>query len=95
MMILLNKEGMIKNLQFLSGLGKSGRVVLEFQLACYAEIADPTEPFLNLNKDNYNLWNTHHSSTSWTAAAEMDTEGMYQFKSILTALMSTCSPDQD
>lgn len=88
-LVLSNEEGMVRDLEFLPGLGASDHVVLQFQLACYSATAEPAEPRLNLNKGNYKLLNDHILSINWGASVELDTQEMYDFiKDTLTTL--TC-----
>ena len=82
-----NEEGMIKNLEYLPGLGASDHVILQFQLAGYSPIAEPVEPRLNLSKGNYRQLNVKLSSVDWASVDEMDTQTMYTFiKDTLTTL---------
>ncbi|XP_069119069.1 uncharacterized protein [Argopecten irradians] len=52
-LILTNEEGMITNIKFNPGLGKSDHLMLEFDILCYAEILEQNIDKRNFLKGNY------------------------------------------
>ena len=92
-LIMSTEEGMVKNLEYLPGLGSSDHIIIQLQLACYSPHGDSSEPRFNLHKGDYKLLNRLISQVNWTQCDTMDAEGMYRFIKIkLSELSQACIP---
>lgn len=92
-LIMSSEEAMVKNLEYLPGLGSSDHILLQFRLACYTPPVEPAACRLNLNRGNYKMLNQQISATNWAPCESEDVEGMYQFiKDKLTELSYACIP---
>ena len=78
-MILTNEEGMVNNLSYLPGLGRSDHIVLQFTLACYTELHAPTAASLNYNKGNYDLLRGLLREVDWYQMHDMNMHEAYNF----------------
>ena len=64
-LVLSSEEAMVKNLEYLPGLGTSDHIMLQFQVACCCPPTEPLEPHLNLSKGNFTLLNQLLSEVEW------------------------------
>ena len=92
-LILSSEEAMVKNLEYLSGLGTSDHIMLQFQVACYCPPTEPLVPHLNLSQGNFTLLNRLMSEVEWPTSSSLDTHAMYLFiKAKLSEHSTTCIP---
>ena len=93
-LVLTNEEGMLNNLQYLPGLGKSDHVMLQFTLACYTTPIELKERKLNYNRADFVKMNTLISDFDWSSLISDDIKSGYAlFKEKLTNMIRTCVPE--
>ena len=76
-LILINEEGMVRNLDHLSGLGSSDHVVLKFTLVCYTVVVSSAPSYRNIT--DYRLLSEMLSSIDWNQMDGMELEDSYKF----------------
>ena len=92
-LIMSSEEAMVKNLEYLPGLGASDHIILQFQLACYSPVTEPPEPRFNLHRGNYKLLNQRILEDNWAPCATLEVEDMYEFiKAKLSEHSKACIP---
>lgn len=91
--ILTNEEGLIQNLTYLPPIGNSDHLVLQFDLICYTQPAEPDRTRLNLNKGNYQRLNELIKRSAWDGVHSPDLQTGYGvFKDTLARLVSSSIP---
>ena len=76
---------MVKNLQYLPGLGRSDHVVLSFTLTCYTDWRSRCYQRLNFNKGDYDLLRSLLAKVDWSLMQGNEVHHAYQF-------FCNCSP---
>ena len=91
--VMMNEEGLVKNLAFLPPVGNSDYVTLRFDVTCYAQITKSTASHLNFDKGNYQRLNDMIRDATWGVVQPADAQGRYEnFKVTLNRLVSRCIP---
>lgn len=92
-LVFSNEEGMVRNMEYLPGLGKSDHVTLRFTLKCSSVSTEQGKPKLNFYRANFTLLRQMLCNTDWTAMAHLDLEDCYQFfKNTIDSLTDACIP---
>ena len=92
-LIITSDEGMISNLQYESGLGKSDHIILTFQLNCYTfrHKFDTTQP--NCFKGNPEKYVSLLSKVDWAAAESLSVNDQYcHMTTCLKNIAEVCFP---
>ena len=76
-LVLSNEEDMVRNIEFLPGLGSSDHVILQFSVACYSVIRP--DPFPFHTRTNYELLNNELKACDWSLMDDMEVEDAHQF----------------
>ena len=76
-LVLSNEEDMVRNLEYLPGLGSSDHVILRFSLTCYSVIRPDPSPFHT--HTNYELLTNELRACDWAQMDDMEMEDAYQF----------------
>ena len=91
-LLFTNEEGMLVDLQYLPGLGKSDHIVLKFQLVCYTAQVTSSER-LNYNQANWDKLNTMLADVDWQHLNTLDIDSGYKFfHDILSKAVSDSIP---
>ena len=92
-LILTNEEGMIRNLVYRSGLGKSDHAILRFSLTCYSPPLVSRANKLNYNRGRYEDANVILSEVDWQHLEDLPlAEGYAFFLSIIAKTANLCIP---
>ena len=92
-LILTNEEGMVQDLLFKPGLGRSDHVILQFNLTCYTEKAHSHQPQLNYNRGNYDLLRRLLQEVDWSVMHDLNVHHAYHFfVSTLRQVVDTSVP---
>ena len=92
-LLLTNEEGMLTELQYLPGLGKSDHVVLSFQLACYTSPSESNTARLHFHRADFRKMNGLIAGTDWQRLGSSNVgEGYKVFKESLDNIIATCIP---
>ena len=78
-LVLTNEEGMLSNLQYLPGLGKSDHVVLRFQLACYTDQVVLGLERPNFHRANFSELDKKLSEVNWNQGLSGSVEEGYRY----------------
>ena len=92
-LLFTNKEGMVSGLDYCPGLGRSDRVLLKCQIACYGMEPTPGCPKWNFHRADFGEMNRRLKQVDWSCLSRLDVdEGNTLFTEILTNLMRECIP---
>ena len=92
-LLFTNEEGMLMDLQYLPGLGKSDQVTLWFQLACYTHQTSAQLNRLNFNRAKWSDLNAMLDKVNWLGLKTLSIESGYRvFQEHLSDAVSTCIP---
>ena len=93
-LVLTNEEGMLNQLQYCPGLGKSDHVVLTFELACYTTQSVGELRWLNFHRADFKELNRRVNVTDWKVLLSTSVEEGYSFfKDTLNGIVSDCIPE--
>ena len=91
-LVFSNEDGMIRNIMYHPGLGKSDHVIITFDLECYTH-RNTSMRAQNLHKTNFSLLNTLAKSADWEGDVDKSMQERYDhFKRTLHELTSRCAP---
>ena len=87
-LVFTNEEGMIKNLQYLPGIGKSDHISLQFSLMCHAMRKKDIIPKQNFKRADFVSLNQLLASVNWNSMDQCSAEDAYLFlmKTLNTAM---------
>ena len=92
-LLFTNEEGMMTDLEYLPGLGKSDHIVLRFRLACYTLRMAPAQSQFNFNRANWGKLKASLSNVNWECLSTLDVETGYKFFcETLNKAMTECIP---
>ena len=92
-LVLTNEEGMLTNLQYAPGLGKSDHVVLNFGLACYTAQSSFQPTRLNFHRADFTELNRKIAETDWgSLKCSTISEGYNFFKNSVDCIVASCIP---
>ena len=92
-LLMTCEEGMLTDLNYSPGLGKSDHLLLSFQLACYTVQAGKKPEQLNFHRANFREMNRLLVETDWSRILMSDIEDGYAFfKETLNIIISSCIP---
>ena len=92
-LVLTNEEGMVFDLEYLPGLGKSDHVILSFQVACYTTQTESGQRKLNFHRANFAELNRLLTETDWHQLLTLTVEeGFSFFKHALDRYIDQCIP---
>ena len=93
-LVITNEEGMLTNLQYLPGLGKSDHVVLDFGLACYTAQSSFRPARLNFHRANFLELNRKIAMTDWDSLISSSVDDGYNyFKGTVDHIVTSCIPE--
>ena len=92
-LLFTNEEGMLSDLCYLPGIGKSDHLVLRFDMRCYTYRTSDNPERLNFNKANFALMNEMINNVDWQCLSHLDVEEGYTFfRDSLSKVVSACVP---
>ena len=92
-LVLTNEEGMLNQLQYSPGLGKSDHVVLTFELACYTIQSVGKLRRFNFHRADFKALNRKVSDTDWDSLLSSSVDEGYSFlRDTLDCIVSSCIP---
>ena len=93
-LVLTNEEGVLNQLQYCPGLGKSDHVVLTFELACYTTQSVGELRRLNFHRADFKELSRRVNVTDWKVLLSTSVEEGYSFfKDTLNGIVTDCIPE--
>lgn len=92
-LIFSNEEGMVQNMGFHPGLGRSDHIIITFDLECYTHRTEASVGAPNLHKADFNLLNSLILSADWKGNIDQPVEDRYiHWKTTMHELTNRCVP---
>ena len=77
-LLFTNEEGMLTNLEYCPGLGKSDHIVMRFEVTCYTCLKQPEKVRLNFRRANWADLNDRLSRANWQSLTTLDVQSGYE-----------------
>lgn len=91
-LVFTNEEGMLSNLEYRPGLGRSDHLSLRFRIRCYLSVGGTSRQKLDFGRADFPRLNQMVSGADW-GSRDLSTEDLYHhFRNTLSVITAECVP---